>query len=101
MHTFRIAEVEDVKFYSLSEVEKDGAMFFRIHGMLFHSAAVVERVDFQKLGEVMQVNALMALTEPGYSGLFDILVPISNDINDISFGTASASVWRRVKVSEC
>jgi hypothetical protein len=92
----RIAELQDVRFYSLDEIEDDGNAFCHIKGMLFHSGMVVEHVEMQSMNDAMLVTVSMVPTRSGLSGAFDIEVPLSSITKSVIFGASRTPVWTRV-----
>lgn len=95
MRTGRIAEVQDVRFHSLDEIEKGGVAFCRIKGLLFHSAMVVDQVEVLPAEDAMRLVLTMALTRPGASGAFEVDVPLSGVIKSVVFGANRTSIWHR------
>ncbi|MQA41159.1 hypothetical protein [Rugamonas aquatica] len=95
MKTVKIAEIQDVRFHSLAEIEKEGNAFFRINGLLFHSAMAVDRVDMKRVEGVVQVSVKMTPTQPGLTCAFDIEIPLSSATTSVVFGAANNPIWTR------
>jgi len=93
MFFHKIAETKDV-YFSLPEVQlRDGKPVLKIGGLIFHSAIVADDVRVIHEGPTARILIEMALTHPGKSGRFEVIVPLSDSVERVVFGSAGNELW--------
>ena len=93
MFFHKTAETKDV-YFSPCEVQlRDGKPVLKIGGLIFHSAIVAEEVQVVYEGHTARILVEMALTHRGKSGRFEVVVPLSGNVERVVFGSAGNELW--------
>jgi hypothetical protein len=95
MNKHMIAEVNDVKLFSVEEVGYGQQARVKIKGLVFHSSIAVESVKIRRIGNSAQVLLELTPARPELSGSFTIVVPADSDLDRILFGHSATEIWHQ------
>jgi hypothetical protein len=88
-----IVESKDVKFMELSQqTSSDGKSTLKIQGLVFHSSLAVDRIDYRREGDAIQIDVYLTPTRRGLSGSFNLTVPLDG-AQRVLFGAGKTQIW--------
>ena len=90
-----ILEADDVVWRGIEVRPTSQGADIRIAGLAFHSALVVQRVDWRETGDSILVLIYMAPTSPGKSGAFDLKFSAHHPVSRIIFGNKQKPIWSK------
>ncbi|MYN08898.1 hypothetical protein [Pseudoduganella aquatica] len=94
MSHIRFAESADVHFHNIAEVNLNGTRLLWIKGLIMHSSVVADHIDLHHEKHAVHILVSMALAvRPGKSGLFELYIPIPDQISQVTFGKERAVLW--------
>jgi hypothetical protein len=86
-------EEKNVRFFEKKVVIINGERILKLRGLVFHSALVIDKVEFKRTNEDLLILIYLTPAKKGLSGSFDLNIPLLSSDKQILFGSSGIQIW--------
>ncbi|NJO18455.1 MAG: hypothetical protein HC877_22785 [Thioploca sp.] len=85
-----------MRFFDKEVVTVNGERTLKLHGLVFHSALAVDKVEVKRTAEDLLILIYLTPAKKGLIGSFDLNIPLSSSDKRILFGSSSTLIWTEI-----